>query len=431
MRSTLVLSICVATAVFAATIAHALPVPVEATDSLLVEARRAHYDGNEDRAIPVFRSYLASHPSDRSVRLDLANALAWSGDPERAIPYYEELLREQPEDPKLLRAHADCLRWTGRTEESLDAYRRLPDPPEEPDVRRELDRLRRSIDPAGGLESTLFHDSGEVDAERYVGASRLLGGAAGYVAASVSTERLRQSLAEGTVRTPWGTTVAARAGRSLGAAKSIRLDAGAIGYDGGPTHPRVGVRLRWPITQRLPLEVRASYRDRAFDLKSLQAYEDRIMGFESSAATYASLGYAGGVYARVRGGRYSDDNPFGSVDLSADAAIRWGLRAALAGSGIEHAHESTSYYAGRHEWSAAGHLIFDRSIAGSVHVRLDGWYGRIGNTHGDGDTRGGRGELSLPLAGTFWLRLEGEAARSRQTTAYESRLFTLGVDWRP
>ena len=67
---------------------------------------------------------MPSHPGDRAIRLDLANALAWSGRPDDAIPLYDQLLRDEPARPDLLRARANALRWDGRLEEAADAYRR-------------------------------------------------------------------------------------------------------------------------------------------------------------------------------------------------------------------------------------------------------------------------------------------------------------------
>jgi hypothetical protein len=409
----------------------AFPLPSAVSDSLLAEARNAHYAGDERRAIPVFQAYLRAHPRDCGVRLDLANALAWSGDPERAVPLYRELLREEPNDPKLLRAQADCLRWAGRVEESLDLYRLLPEPPAEPEVRREIDRLRRSLDPAGGVDAGFYHDSGEIDAQRYLLGSRLMGGSAHSLAVSIGMERITQEAAVGALSTPWGRTVTLRASSALGPGRSMRFDAGWIDYDGGPRHGRVEAILRTPITRWTPTEIRVSYRDRALDLYSFGAYHERIRGLDASAATYASFGAAGGIFARARAGRLSDGNSYGASEASADARIAAGLRGAVAGSFVDYTEESTAYYAPRNEWSAAGHLIFDGSLPASVHLRLDGWLGRIGNLHGKGVSRGGRLRLQVPVVRSFDLRLEGEAGRSRNAATFTSRLLTLALDWRP
>jgi hypothetical protein len=415
----------------AAPLAAAAPSPPGPADSLLVGARTDHYAGREERAIPVFESYLQSHPEDESVRLDLANALAWSGRPDDAIPLYRGLIEGGATSPALLRAHADCLRWAGRIEESLDAYRLLPERPEEPEVRREIQRLRLSVDPAGEAASTFFHDSGKITAQRHVAEGRLLGGSARNLGLAVGAERIEGAGASGNPTTSWGSTMTLRAGRTLGADRSIRLDAGVIAYENGPTHPRAELRLRAPLARNLPAEFRIAFRDRAFDLRSLRAYAKRIDGVDASAATYAALGYAGGLFARLRAGRYGDGNRFGNVDASADAAVGAGLRIAAAGSAIEHSRESDAYYAGRREWSAAAHLILDRTLAASARLRADAWLGRIGNIHGAGETRGGRLAFALPLSQAFWIRIDAETVRSRQSAIYTSRMSTLAVEWRP
>lgn len=411
--------------------AGAAPLPPGAADSLLAQARRSHHAGDEGRAISIFEAYLESHPDDQAVRLDLANALAWSGDPERALPIYRTLLAWDSGGPGLLRSYADCLRWAGRDEESLDAYRLLPDPPQEADVRREIERLRRTADPAGAAESIVFHDSSEISAERHHFGCRAIGGSARGLSVSVGAERVRRSTEPAETATPWGRTAAVRASRSLGPARSIRLDAGFIDYAGGPAHPRLEMRLRFPLTRRMPAEIRAAWRDRAFDLRSVGAYAIRLSGLEGSGSAYASLGHAGGVYARIRGGRYSDENGFIGADVSCDAALLAGLRAAVAASGVDHAREAVAYYAGTREWSLAGHLILDRILRSSLHLRLDGWAGRMGNRHGRGETTGGRVDLAGPLTRTIWLRFSAESARSRQNAGYSSRLLAIAADWRP
>ncbi len=409
----------------------AAPLPPGVADSLLIQARRAHWAGDEASAIPVFERYLESNPRDRSVRLDLANAFAWSGNPERALPLYRDLLASDPVDPALLRAHADCLRWAGRVEESLDAYRILPEPPQEPEVRREIERLRRTLDPAGFGESFHFSDSGDLTADLHQLAWRLLGGSARSLSLGLGMQRMREERIGVKRATPWGRSLVLQAASELGPGRSLRIEAGGIGYADGPGHPRIAARLRSMLLRSVPLEIRAAYRDRAFDLRSVRAHERRIEGLDGSLAGYVSIGHAGGAYARLRAGRYSDGNDFRGADLSCDAAIHGGLRAAVSGSGTDHARGSDDYYAAREEWTLAGHLILDRVVSGSHHLRLDGWAGRIGNIYGDGDVAGVRCDYTGPLAGAIWLRLAGELGQSRQRSSYESRQLTIAADWRP
>lgn len=86
------------------------------------------YSGQSERAIPLYREFLASDPAPeqrRQARRGLALALSWNDQPAASLQQYEKLLRADPDDPDALLGKARVLSWMDRNAESRRVYRRV------------------------------------------------------------------------------------------------------------------------------------------------------------------------------------------------------------------------------------------------------------------------------------------------------------------
>jgi tetratricopeptide (TPR) repeat protein len=131
---------------------------------------------NELKSLPALQEYVQAHPSDTSVRLQLARTLAlgkkyeqanaqyaavlaqepgnlaakvglakvasWQGDLDRSLTLYEEVMRRSPHLYDAVVGKGFTLAWMGRSEEALEILRRAARThPEDVEVAAEVKRL--------------------------------------------------------------------------------------------------------------------------------------------------------------------------------------------------------------------------------------------------------------------------------------------------
>lgn len=77
-----------------------------------------------DKAEPLYREYLKTHPADQVVRLKLAEVMSWRKKYEDSLREYETLLKERPDDVQLRRKYAIVLNWAGRRDEAIEQLKR-------------------------------------------------------------------------------------------------------------------------------------------------------------------------------------------------------------------------------------------------------------------------------------------------------------------
>lgn len=93
---------------------------------LLQRARVRSWLGETQRSVTDYRAYLAKHPSERSVSLELAAALSSSKEREsqaEAIAIYDAHLRREPADLDVVLKRARVRSWAGQTAAALVDYR--------------------------------------------------------------------------------------------------------------------------------------------------------------------------------------------------------------------------------------------------------------------------------------------------------------------
>ena len=409
----------------AAAAAEAAPLPVAVDDSLLAAAREAHWSGESERAVPVFRDRLAGHPDDRATRRSLADALAWSGSAAEAIPHYERLLAGSPADRDLLLGRARALEWTGREEEAFDAYRRIEKTGGSGEIRDAVDRLRHRVDPLYRGEAELLHDSARITAYRSGAEQRLLGTGLAQLRLRLGFERIADDRAESL-----GRTATVSAIRIFPGGREASLEAGWISHDGGGDHPRLRVGLRGRPARRLSAGFEVAYGDRAYDLRSLDAARAGIRGLEASGTFYWTLSPSAGLWGAARGGALDDGNSWRSAALSLDRSLGLGLTGSLAGRGIGYARDRRTYYSPGGEWDLSAGLREMVRIGAAGRLWIGGRIGAIGNEEGRGRT------WASEAGGTVRLgRLTGAASfaysASRRESTYLSRTGTLALRWSP
>ncbi|GEM_PF-732633 len=89
----------------------------------LYVARKAY-----DKAEPIFRAHLKSHPEDYRAAVKLADVLSWTRRYEEAILLYKEVLNARPDDIQIRRKYAYVLIWAGRPSEAAAELRKTLKP---------------------------------------------------------------------------------------------------------------------------------------------------------------------------------------------------------------------------------------------------------------------------------------------------------------
>ena len=83
------------------------------------------WSGNAERAIALFREYLASHPRDVRARVGLGDALADAGRPGQALIQYRAVLAHRPNRRNAQYGAARVLGWMGRYGAAERVYREV------------------------------------------------------------------------------------------------------------------------------------------------------------------------------------------------------------------------------------------------------------------------------------------------------------------
>ena len=80
------------------------------------------WDGQPDKAEPIYREALAINPLDSQAALGLARVLSWSGRRAEAATQYDQILKYDPGNLAALNGKAEVLSWMDRLEEAYDLY---------------------------------------------------------------------------------------------------------------------------------------------------------------------------------------------------------------------------------------------------------------------------------------------------------------------
>ncbi len=83
------------------------------------------WSGNAERAIALFREYLAAHPGEVSARVGLGEALTDAGRPEQALAQYRAVLAHRPHQRNAQYGAARVLGWMGRYGAAERIYREV------------------------------------------------------------------------------------------------------------------------------------------------------------------------------------------------------------------------------------------------------------------------------------------------------------------
>jgi tetratricopeptide (TPR) repeat protein len=99
--------------------------PARAEDLRSDLAAERLWSGDKLGAVRDFRSWLATHPDDRTARKRLALALAQSDSLRQALALYGDLHREDATDTDVALERARVLGWMGRHREAITAYQAI------------------------------------------------------------------------------------------------------------------------------------------------------------------------------------------------------------------------------------------------------------------------------------------------------------------
>lgn len=75
-------------------------------------------------AARVLEQRLQAAPGDAQARFLLARTHAWNGEPERALPLYESLLSTEPDNADYLLGYGQALSWSGRHDQAIGVLER-------------------------------------------------------------------------------------------------------------------------------------------------------------------------------------------------------------------------------------------------------------------------------------------------------------------
>jgi len=404
-------------------------------DSLLNHARRELWAGREEAAIPIFRRYLHRRPEDAGARLDLARALAWSGRYSESIGAYHGILADSPADPAALSGMADVLSWSGRKAEAYRLYNQaFRRDPSDPHLVQARERLAAEAEPVLLTEGEAFSDSGRLRATcsqlRYYGGEAL----AFSPAARVFTEQLEGETEAGRTRVVGG-GVAVGAGGLLGRGwtGSGEIGVSKFGGAGARTWSQASVSFR--SLHGFSLSLLHDFRDRGWDLRSLDARSHGITGHGLSLSGYLAFSQSGGLFARVRGGDLSDGNRYRGGDLSADRRLyqaegrRWLplARGALGLYAMDYNLDPGGYYAPSGEWAASAILLLTCLKSEHLEGLITLIGGRAGNSDGEGQVRGAHLRCVFRPRPSFSLEAGFAYDQTLQTSTYISRQTQAGL----
>ena len=90
-----------------------------------VEQAQALIDARDyATAARVLEQRLRAEPDDAQARFLLARTHAWNGEPERALPLYESLLSTEPDNADYLLGYGQALSWSGRHDQAVGVLER-------------------------------------------------------------------------------------------------------------------------------------------------------------------------------------------------------------------------------------------------------------------------------------------------------------------
>lgn len=84
---------------------------------LLADLKRALKNYGE--AVPLYRRYLETRPSDLAARFRLAETLSWQKKYAESLAEFERILTAVPDDKQVRRRYAQVLEWSGRRKEAI------------------------------------------------------------------------------------------------------------------------------------------------------------------------------------------------------------------------------------------------------------------------------------------------------------------------
>lgn len=103
-------------------------VPVEGHDEYtLILARIQGEDGQYEKALAHYQSYLETHPDDIDVMIDIGGLYEETGEMEKTLVTFERALELRPGDAGLLLRKAEIYVAKGEYEKALEAYKAFPD----------------------------------------------------------------------------------------------------------------------------------------------------------------------------------------------------------------------------------------------------------------------------------------------------------------
>jgi hypothetical protein len=336
---------------------------------------------------------------------------------------------------------ADLLAWSDRKAEALELYRRaLIIKPDDPHLQEAVRTLGGQTRPFVQTAAEHFTDSGSLSAQSFITA--LDGGEARGHSLLARICR-QQAQTDGPRHSLRGEEFTLGLAGGIGPGWTARVETGASRYG------RLPVRLRWDGTvslrtlRCLSLNLRHSYGERGFELRSLAAMEAGIRGHEIALSGYRAMGAKGGVFFRLRGGFLSDRNQYRGGDVSLDRTLvtndrtllpggqaGWipGIRTALALYAIDYTKDTGIYYAPEREWSGTVQVLPAWRWS-RTDVSLTLLAGRAGNRQSDGNVWGTRFQGDWHLTGETALEAGFAYDQSVRTSTYISRLARLGIRW--
>lgn len=92
-------------------------------DGLRLKAELLVSVGAYNRAAPLYRDLVESHPEDEKLRYWLAEILSWQGNLKESIGHFEILVRARPSDVPLRRKFGMVLGWDGQFERAARVLR--------------------------------------------------------------------------------------------------------------------------------------------------------------------------------------------------------------------------------------------------------------------------------------------------------------------
>ncbi len=200
------------------------------------------WEGDLNRAIPLFARYVRLEPRDEEGRIALAKAYAWSGATDRAVAVYDSILARDATYRDAALGAAQALAWAGRFDDALGRYDRwLARTPR--DVEAGLARAR-TLAWAGRLRAA---EAAYVELEsrgERLEASKGVALVAAWRGDLGRSERLWRALTAKVPRDPEVWVGLAQVLRWSGRAEGAR-DALTRALAANPAHPDAREQMRW------------------------------------------------------------------------------------------------------------------------------------------------------------------------------------------